>query len=346
MDSKCGFADTSYRVISTLVFIMEQLRANIDPLKINALSEAEFGIWETPEGMMYVDVLSSQKGEEGPKKGKATDIAHWEAELHKSLTNKKAGPRQVLLSTFGHIPQVLLKGGVDASHDDGDEALEQITLVINIIKFHCSESSSVLINLREAVQSNVTCDEVSVLIDGTLLQEVYVGNGCLQAIQNAHLTNYVWEDNGLDVPEDFVDKLMSYLTCHWPLQRLLKAKILAPKFDQYATWVVVTLAFEHLAPSFTEDQIKLFFIFLIKDEALGDRSSDVHCGMLWAGTAVIDIHGSKRLVGLLSTFEEHLGGPSATNETGDQIKEAIVILFGCVVRHLDTSDTHIPSIVD
>lgn len=45
------------------------------------------------------------------------------------------------------------------------------------------EASSVLIDLGEAVQSNATRDEVGVLIDGTLLQEVYVRNACLQAIQ-------------------------------------------------------------------------------------------------------------------------------------------------------------------
>jgi len=113
------------------------------------------------------------------------------------------------------------------------------------------EASSVLIDLGEAVQSNATRDEVDVLIDGTLLQEVYVRNACLQAIQvsinysrlllflltisqpfdltdfdwspqlwiachdddeqNARLAHHVWEDNGLDVPEDFFDKLMGYL---------------------------------------------------------------------------------------------------------------------------------------
>lgn len=45
------------------------------------------------------------------------------------------------------------------------------------------EASSVLIDLGEAVQSNANRDEVGVLIDGTLLQEVYVRNACLQAIQ-------------------------------------------------------------------------------------------------------------------------------------------------------------------
>ncbi|KAG1731829.1 armadillo-type protein [Suillus paluster] len=592
IDSKFGFADASYQATSTLAFVCpenvlpkvtEQLRADINSSTINALSEAEFGIWETPEGTTYVDVLSSQKSEEGPKKGKDADIARWEAELRKSLANKKgAAPatlskqaqalvqaqldkeaivRQrvttiklnlqrglsfvqslasinvpelrmyvsVILSlllegamgqgtrlvgsqafeayldlakccsarldtfrkwvgvatlrsleiasvpeelraerlsslvlrvlyrlrslseqapfdaaTFSYafplLAQVLLKGGVDVGEDDDDEALEQVTLVLDIIKFHCTEfsdaafprkatmehvihvirhqprlskeASSVLIDLGEAVQSNATRDEVGVLINGTLLQEVYVRNGCLQAIQpfdltdldwspqlwiachdddeqNARLANHVWEDNGLDVPEDFLDKLMNYLehnnayvrtsaasaiaeaVIYWPRKSALtvaalqdfyreKAKILAPEFDEYgmviassldrsdpwATRVAVALAFEHLAQSFTEDQIEPFFVFLVKDEALGDRSPDVCRGMLRAGTAVIDIHGSKRLAGLLSTFEEHLAGPSPANETGDQIKEAVVILFGRVARHLDASDPRIPIIVD
>jgi len=67
--------------------IMRQLRADIDSSTIDAPTETEFGIWETPEGMMHVDgglmnhgsyvilillliVLSSQKSEEGPQQGK------------------------------------------------------------------------------------------------------------------------------------------------------------------------------------------------------------------------------------------------------------------------------------
>jgi len=61
---KFGFADASYQAISTLAFVcpevvlpkvVEQLRTDINSSAINALSEAEFGIWETPEGTTYVD---------------------------------------------------------------------------------------------------------------------------------------------------------------------------------------------------------------------------------------------------------------------------------------------------
>jgi hypothetical protein len=61
--------------------------------------------------------------------------------------------------------------------------MEHVLQVIRHQPRLSKEASSVLIDLGEAVQSNATRDEVGVLIDGTLLQEVYVRNACLQAIQ-------------------------------------------------------------------------------------------------------------------------------------------------------------------
>lgn len=45
------------------------------------------------------------------------------------------------------------------------------------------DTSSVLVDLGEIVQSTATGDEISVLIFGTLVQEAHVRNTCLQAIQ-------------------------------------------------------------------------------------------------------------------------------------------------------------------
>ena len=85
---------------------MGQLWVDIDAQALNALTEEEFGILETPEGSTYVDgrlpcvrrdcpfdssrsVLATRKKDEGPKKGKDADIARWEAELRQSLASKK-----------------------------------------------------------------------------------------------------------------------------------------------------------------------------------------------------------------------------------------------------------------
>ncbi|KAH0826065.1 armadillo-type protein [Lanmaoa asiatica] len=159
---------------------------------------------------------------------------------------------------------VARKGGVGISKEgeqDEDEALEQVALVLDVIKFHRGEfsdpafprkmtlehvlrvvrtqprlskdASSLLIDLGEAIQANATRDEVSVLIDGMLLQETHVRNSCLQALQpfdlteldwspqlwvachdedkqNARLAGHVWEDNGLDVFEGFREDMLAF----------------------------------------------------------------------------------------------------------------------------------------
>ena len=114
--------------------------------------------------------------------------------------------------------------------------------------------------------------------------------------------------------------------------------------DLWPTRVTIALAFQRLALSFPATQIEPFFKFLIQDEALGDRSSDVQWEMLQACMAVINHHGASQCAGLLSVFKTHLAGPSSANETRDQIKEAVVILFGRAVRHLAASDVCIPGI--
>jgi hypothetical protein len=98
VDTKFGFAEASYLAIRTLVFIspaivlprvIGQLRTDMNSVLIDNLSALDLGIWSTPEGTTYVDVLSSRKSEDRPKKGKDAEIARWEADLRNSLANKK-----------------------------------------------------------------------------------------------------------------------------------------------------------------------------------------------------------------------------------------------------------------
>lgn len=59
-----GFADASSSAVGTLAFvspatvlprIIDQLRADINPSVVNTLTDADFGVWLTPEGTTYVD---------------------------------------------------------------------------------------------------------------------------------------------------------------------------------------------------------------------------------------------------------------------------------------------------
>lgn len=58
------FEEASYRAISVLAFVspevilprvVEQLRADINPETINALTDLDLGVWATPEGTTFVD---------------------------------------------------------------------------------------------------------------------------------------------------------------------------------------------------------------------------------------------------------------------------------------------------
>ncbi|KAG6896538.1 hypothetical protein C0992_007574 [Termitomyces sp. T32_za158] len=586
-DAKSGFADASYNAVSTVAFvapekalqrIMNQLREDINPVVVNALTESEFGIWLTPEGTTYIDVLASKGEGKVSIKGKDAELAKWDEEIRKNIALKKAAASKTLTkqqqalvnaqleeeakvrqhvtgvqtklrrglrfvqslaasgvdqfqdhissiaslilegslgrglalvgeeafetyldlakctserldtfrkwvgvatlrslkidaipeelqseplnlliirvllrlqtlseqapfdaATFSYayplLGQVLLQGGISAEEED---ALEQVALALAIVRFHGGEfanpafprmqtvekllhvirqqpklskdASSALVELGEAIQATASQEEISVLLQGTLIQEVYVRNSCLQTLQpfdltdldwspelflachdedeqNARLARHLWEDNGLDVPEQFLSTLLGYLghinayvrhstACaiaegieHWPqsiqtvlevLQDFYREKILAPEYDEYGMVIAQSLdradpwparlaiaqTFEQLSPMFTPTEIEPFFQFLIKDQALGDRVAEVRRGMLNAGTNVIDRHGAERLAALISFFETHLAKPSHATETDDQIKEAVIILFGRLARHLESSDPRIPTIVD
>ncbi|KAF8445059.1 hypothetical protein L210DRAFT_933393 [Boletus edulis BED1] len=93
MDRKLGFTEASYRVIGTLAFVapqavlphvMDRLWVDIDAKALGGLSEEDLGIWETPEGTMYVGVLVTHTKDQGPRKCKGVDIARWETELRQS----------------------------------------------------------------------------------------------------------------------------------------------------------------------------------------------------------------------------------------------------------------------
>jgi len=115
--------------------------------------------------------------------------------------------------------------------------------------------------------------------------------------------------------------------------------------DPWPARLAAAQTFNNLAPAFTVDVVEPFFDFLIQDQALGDCEAAVRREMLTAGSSIIELHGANRLAPLIRIFENHLA-ESASSKTDDFIKEAVVILFGRLASHLDSTDPRIPGIVD
>lgn len=120
---------------------------------------------------------------------------------------------------------------------------QTIKYLVHIIQTQpkLSKSASTgLIDIGEALQPNATRDEIDVLLRSTLYQEPHVRNSALQALQpfdltdfdwspelwiavhdedeqNSRLARHVWEDNGLDVPENYITELLGYLGAYFPI---------------------------------------------------------------------------------------------------------------------------------
>ncbi|KAI9456473.1 hypothetical protein HD554DRAFT_1845844 [Boletus coccyginus] len=61
--------------------VIDQLRVDIDAGALNALTEAELGIWETPVGTTYIDVLAMRKEDKGQTRKRAKARALEQAAL-------------------------------------------------------------------------------------------------------------------------------------------------------------------------------------------------------------------------------------------------------------------------
>lgn len=96
--------------------------------------------------------------------------------------------------------------------------------------------------------------------------------------------------------------------------------------DPFEARVAVALTVEKMAPLLAQAQIAPVFDFLVFQEALGDRHSEVRKTLLDAGIAIIDLHGGEAVTLLMKTFEDYLGRSGKSSETEDYIKEAVVIV--------------------
>ncbi|KAK8869849.1 hypothetical protein IAR55_000417 [Kwoniella newhampshirensis] len=292
------------------------------------------------------------------------------------------------------------------------DTIRDLTHVIANYSKLAKDATSALANIGAAIKDVATSDEIREMIAGTLSKDSNVRNAALQALQpvdltdldyseelwiathdddeqNANLALHLWEDNGLDVPETYLQTLLKYLShasaavrlgCAkaladsaelFPtqieptilgLQELYveKAKLLVPEYDRFGMvipetvnrpdpWdarVAIALALEKMAPLLSASMVAPIFDFLINKESLGDCHSEVRRAMLNAAIAIIDLHGGEAVTGLMKTFEDYLSNAAPSSETDDFVKEAVVILFGRLARHLDSKDKRIPQVVD
>lgn len=135
------------------------------------------------------------------------------------------------------------------------------------------------------------------------------------------------------------------------------AKPLAPRYDKYGrenlsdvkdAWEArsgVALAAKELADIFRTSRISSFVRFLIENGPLRDMNLLVRKQMVDAAVTIVAICEHWEVEQLMQMFEETLEAPDSASEINDDVKEAVVILYGALARHLKADDARLPQVV-
>ncbi|ODV96908.1 hypothetical protein PACTADRAFT_1492 [Pachysolen tannophilus NRRL Y-2460] len=109
----------------------------------------------------------------------------------------------------------------------------------------------------------------------------------------------------------------------------------------------VALSLKFLSPLFkdTSSVVKVFE-FLIVEKALGDKEPIVRQELQEAGIEVINLNGFKNIESLVPIFEACLSEKDVGSKVQDNIRESVIILYGALARHLDSSDPRLTKIID
>ncbi|CAM1500851.1 Fc.00g100130.m01.CDS01 [Cosmosporella sp. VM-42] len=134
-----------------------------------------------------------------------------------------------------------------------------------------------------------------------------------------------------------------------PRVQLLDEFGMPKKMDLSDPWEArhgIATAFKELAPIIKAHQLESFFDFLIDAGPLGDKNAAVRSEMLDASIRSIEIHGKGILDSLMKKFEHTLNQPDKNSEVADRVKEAVIIMYGALARHLNPGDPKIPVVID
>jgi HEAT repeat protein len=144
---------------------------------------------------------------------------------------------------------------------------EMIDILLRSIKEYPSSSKTAktsLVTLCESMADSIQPEEINSLLEGLLSSEILVRSAALQAIElldltdidyspqlwlachdeneaNAELAKVQWDENAMDVDENYKDQLLDYVVSDNAFVRLAASKALADAVEEYPETTVDTL---------------------------------------------------------------------------------------------------------
>lgn len=119
------------------------------------------------------------------------------------------------------------------------------------------------------------------------------------------------------------------------------------KLDRWEQRSGVALSLRYMAPMFKpSESVQKFFKFAISERALGDQDAIVRSEIQDAGMHIINLYGKSNVEILVEIFETALEEADEKSKVQDNVKEATIILYGNLARHLDAGDQRIENTVE
>lgn len=116
--------------------------------------------------------------------------------------------------------------------------------------------------------------------------------------------------------------------------------------DRWEERSTIALTLKLLTPLFKASSIEKVFRFLVDEEALGDKEDLVRQELQEAGVEIINVHGNENVEVLIPIFEANLASQQLRpTKAQNNIKECVIILYGALARHLDSSDLRLQIII-
>lgn len=223
-------SDAAYRAVTTLCLvtpelafpeIVENVIESLDFQKLTHFGFFELGVWNTPSGHMFHDVLASQRNAMAPgKQAPASSIEKWEQELRASLEQKKGGTVKALTKAEKALVDAQLLKEVDVRAQVSD-ALAKLNHGFNLIHSlmrarKASETflTDYIASMVDVCLKALQADLITLRASEGLSAFMTLGNICTERLGSARLPLAMCILRGLDtkvVPADMTAEPLSDL---------------------------------------------------------------------------------------------------------------------------------------
>lgn len=179
-------------------------------------------------------------------------------------------------------------------------------------------------------------------------------SGLRLSIANAifSATKILRERNGVNVFDEILNQVIDlYRVKKDPPPPALDkfGLVIKSSISQKDAWEersTVALLLKLFTPFYNEESIQKVFKFLVEERALGDKEDMVRQELQDAGIEIIKEHGADHIQSLIPIFEANLAEKDKGVKSQDTIKESVIILYGALARHLESSDDRLNVIID